>query len=251
MDRILYLGQNHAVKSIIGLEKLIEASPNSEYLILIGQSKQQIKQKQSRQYKIYKRFYDDFSIDLPFQSLEEVCRNKNIPYIISENPRKIQLTTEISTFSPDFLISNGWGWIIPDEFIDLPRIKALNCHSSLLPKYKGPSVYRHVLMNFEKNTGLSVHEITPQIDEGDVYASKKLDIDKKDTPTSLLYKLSLMSGEVIREAMDFAAQNKIAKTFENQGFYVRKASLKDYIIYRTFNRIRKVFFLEPKRYLLK
>ncbi len=248
--RVLYLGQEQAMKSIIGLDAFLAHCPNCEVLTVIAGDKRNLNTENSTFHKLYKRVFDNFSVDFPFYSLEAHCIAKKIPFITMEEPRKMELTQECIDFKPDFLISNGWGWIIPESFLELPAIKALNCHSSLLPFYKGPSVYQHVLMNFEKSTGLSVHALTHKIDEGAIYAQKEVVIESGDTPSSLLYKLSKLSGEVIAEAMEAVVNEK--EIVPNQkGFYVKKSTTKAYVMYRTLNRLRLMLGMAPKRYLVK
>lgn len=247
-SKVLYLGQNKGVKSIIGLNELIKINSDYSFFVLIGVSGSKKNGESNLKQELYKRLFNNYEIQLPFNSLEDLCKAKNIPYQITNNPRSLSINDEITSFEPDFLISNGWGWIISDEVINLPSVKALNCHSSLLPNYRGASVYRHVLMNYEEKTGLSLHELTSEIDKGDIFAQKEISIDKSDTPNKLLYKLSKLSGKVINDGIENILNNATVIEHKEKGFSVKKMSIKEYVINKLKNKARVTFGLKPKKY---
>lgn len=247
--KILYLGQNRGVKSIIGLNDLVRNNSDYSFFVVIGVYSSKNRDKISLKQKIFKRFFNNFEIQLSYDSLEDLCKAKNIPYQVTNTPRHLNISDEVRNFQPDFLISNGWGWIISDEVINLPKVKALNCHSSLLPNYRGGSVYKHVLMNYEEKTGLSLHELTSKIDRGVIYAQKEVPIDKSDTPNKLLFKLSLLSAQVISEGIEniLSSSPKVIKN-EGEGFYAKKTSVKEYVLNKLKNKIRVTFGFKPKKY---
>lgn len=101
----------------------------------------------------------------------------------------------------DYLISAGWGKIIPSEVIKVAKKAALNCHSSYLPDYKGASVYRHYWAHAEKYSGATVHYLTEGLDEGNIVAQTKFRIYLFDTPKSILIRASEFTSILIVEAI--------------------------------------------------
>jgi hypothetical protein len=134
--KVLYLGQEQALKSIVGLDAFITHCPNCEIMVAIAGGKRDLNAETSTFHKLYKRVFDNFTIDFPFYSLEAYCIAKNIPFMKIKEPRKMKLTQECIDFKPDFLISNGWGWIIPKSFIELPSYKALTVIAPCYPYTK-------------------------------------------------------------------------------------------------------------------
>lgn len=248
--KILYFGGNNSVKSIIGLKELLKRF-DKEQLYIVFNTSNKITSKPSLKAKLYNALFDNFKVKLPYTNLSALCKAEKLNFLETDSPRNFEISSAIKGFAPDFLISNGWGWIINNQWIELPKIKALNCHSSLLPEYKGPSVYKHVLMNFESRTGLTVHEITSKIDEGVIYAQKEITINTKEVPSSLLYRLSQASAPVIIEAIENVIADKPIKTESYKGFYVSKVSPLVYAKNRTKNRICKLLGREPIKYNIK
>ena len=69
-------------------------------------------------------------------------------------------------------------------------------HPSLLPKYRGACPIQHAILNGEKQTGVSIIEISKnQFDAGPVLWQKKVPIDEKTRFLELQATLSTVGGE--------------------------------------------------------
>ncbi len=62
----------------------------------------------------------------------------------------------------------GYGQIIPQSIIDLPRHGILNVHASLLPKYRGAAPIQWAIANGETETGVTIMQIDAGLDTGDM-----------------------------------------------------------------------------------
>jgi len=63
----------------------------------------------------------------------------------------------------------SYGKIIPKSTIDLFNPGIVNVHPSLLPKYRGPSPIESAIINCDKETGVTIMKLTPEMDAGPVY----------------------------------------------------------------------------------
>ena len=72
----------------------------------------------------------------------------------------------------DFIISCCFDRIFTLPILGLPRIKALNIHPSLLPKYRGIKPLENAMLNGDFETGISLHELSPSLDAGDIVLQK-------------------------------------------------------------------------------
>ena len=66
------------------------------------------------------------------------------------------------------------------KILNLFSHDVLNIHPSLLPLWRGASPIQSAILNGDKTTGVSIMRMTPSLDEGPVFISKELQIDKKD-----------------------------------------------------------------------
>jgi methionyl-tRNA formyltransferase len=73
--------------------------------------------------------------------------------------------------------------MIPDRIIDSFSLKSmLVMHPSLLPKYRGACPIQHAILNNEKETGVSIIEISRGVfDAGPIYYQKSVKFDAQTT----------------------------------------------------------------------
>lgn len=86
------------------------------------------------------------------------------------------------------------------------NFKVLNSHPSLLPKYGGIGMYgkfvhKAVLENKEKLTGVTIHEVNENYDEGKVILQKKLLLSEGETIEGLELKIKSLEQLAIVEAL--------------------------------------------------
>jgi folate-dependent phosphoribosylglycinamide formyltransferase PurN len=91
--------------------------------------------------------------------------------------------------------------ILSKTFIKKLKIKILNIHPSLLPKYKGMNTHERVIQKKEKFTGCTVHYVTPKLDSGKIIIQKKVRVYKKDNPKTLSKKVLLLEHRAYPEAL--------------------------------------------------
>ncbi len=94
----------------------------------------------------------------------------------------------------DFIVLAGFLWRVPENIIKLFSKKIVNIHPALLPKYGGKGMYgmhihNTVVANKEKETGITIHYVNENYDEGAVILQKKVGVDESDTPESIAKKI--------------------------------------------------------------
>jgi len=144
----------------------------------------------------------------------------------------------------DFLISCAWGTKIVEDALSIPRIAALNCHSSYLPDYKGGSVYKYYWANCEKHAGATVHFMTDKFDQGNILAQQKFSVLSSDTPHSILVHASEMTGPLLMQAMLIASMGFTGE-LQSGGRYFTKVGRWRLRAHRLINRAA-VFFGLPR-----
>lgn len=83
---------------------------------------------------------------------------------------------EILKLNPDIILVGSWSEKFKKPIIELPKIGTINCHPSLLPKYRGPNPYIRVIMNGEQETGVTFHLMDENLDTGPILMQKKINI---------------------------------------------------------------------------
>lgn len=100
----------------------------------------------------------------------------------------------LKTLRPDLIVLAGFLWKIPDNIIaDFPD-KIINIHPALLPKYGGKGMYgdrvhKAVKANNERETGITIHYVNGNYDEGAVIFQAKTPVGADDSPEAIAAKV--------------------------------------------------------------
>ncbi|TQR33818.1 methionyl-tRNA formyltransferase [Campylobacter sp. MIT 99-7217] len=120
------------------------------------------------------------------KKLEKLAENENIPCFFKVDINSSAFIQKIQSFSPDLLVSMSFDQIFKTELLKLYPRKIINCHAGKLPFYRGRNILNWVLINDEKEFGISVHFVDSGIDTGDIILQKSYPISDKDDYTTLL-----------------------------------------------------------------
>ena len=108
----------------------------------------------------------------------------------------------LKKLNADVMVTVAYGQILSKEILDLTKHGTINVHGSLLPKYRGSSPFQWVLINGEKETGITIMKSDVGIDNGPVYKMKSFNIDEDDTLDTLYQKASEIAPDLLLECLD-------------------------------------------------
>lgn len=95
----------------------------------------------------------------------------------------------VENFQPDYLFSVYYRDIISEEILDCIKEESVNLHPSLLPKHKGTFSAPWAILENDKVTGITYHEMEEKVDEGKIILQRQIGIGENDTAYSLYNKL--------------------------------------------------------------
>ncbi|KEI35376.1 phosphoribosylglycinamide formyltransferase [Allofrancisella frigidaquae] len=98
------------------------------------------------------------------------------------------LIQEIQSYNPDLIMLIGFMRILGKDFINYFRGKILNIHPSLLPKYAGLmdlAVHQSVIDAKEIKSGCTIHQVTEDVDGGQVVLQLECDVLATDMAETL------------------------------------------------------------------
>lgn len=102
---------------------------------------------------------------------------------------------------PDLLVVAGYGKLLPQSWLDYPRIAPINIHFSLLPKYRGAMPGEWALLMDEPQTGVSLIEMSPKLDAGNIYAQANYPIKSTHTRESLYHGLYNLGAQLFLDTL--------------------------------------------------
>jgi len=100
----------------------------------------------------------------------------------------------------DYIILAGFLWKIPSNIIDAFPNKIINIHPALLPKFGGKGMYgmhihNAIIKNKEKETGITIHFVNENYDEGAIIFQKSVEVLVCDTAETIAEKIHTLEQE--------------------------------------------------------
>ena len=108
----------------------------------------------------------------------------------------------------DCVVTIGYGVLLPENILDLPKHGFINLHFSLLPAYRGAAPAQRALQNGESVTGVSVFQLEKGMDTGPIYSQRSIEIDPKWRSFELLQRLAQEGPSAVDEALSMISTGK-------------------------------------------
>lgn len=155
-------------------------------------------------------------------SLIAWCKANKVAYVESGHFQDLPGVRE-AAWKVDLAVSTFYDKIIKDWFIaKCGRI--LNLHNGPLPRYRGVSPINWALKNGEKEHGLTIHEITPGIDDGPIVAQVKYSIYPETDEVIDVFKRSLEYGwTLFSQTMPILDRIKAVPQDESKALYYNRS----------------------------
>jgi phosphoribosylglycinamide formyltransferase-1 len=108
---------------------------------------------------------------------------------------------------PDLIVLAGFLWKFPEKILAHFPNKVINIHPALLPKYGGKGMYgmhvhQAVINNKEKETGITIHYVNDQYDEGAIIFQAKCNIQTGDTAEDVAKKIHILEMKYFPEVVN-------------------------------------------------
>ena len=138
---------------------------------------------------------------MQFPPVKEKALEYDIPVYQPAKVRDPEFIKQMEQWKPDAIIVVAFGQILPKAVLDLPKYGCINVHASLLPKYRGAAPIQWVIIDGEKETGITTMFMDTKLDTGDMIKKTVIPIDGKETGGSLHDKLAVLGGPLILETL--------------------------------------------------
>jgi len=106
----------------------------------------------------------------------------------------------VNELRPDCVVVSSFHRILPDTL--LAKCPFLNVHYAMLPRYRGRANVNWAILNGERSTGISIHEIAPGLDAGNILYQAEVPIGPDDDVTTLYERLNALQGGALAEAVE-------------------------------------------------
>lgn len=117
----------------------------------------------------------------------------------------------------------AYGRLIPSRLLKV--VPMINVHFSLLPRWRGAAPVERAILAGDEVTGVCVMAVTEELDRGDIYARRELEIGEGVSATELRSDLAGMGADLLVETLRTGLDDPVAQ--EGEPSYATKISTDD------------------------
>ncbi|RZS66191.1 methionyl-tRNA formyltransferase [Agromyces ramosus] len=118
----------------------------------------------------------------------------------------------VADLAPDLGVIVAYGGLVREPLLSTPRHGWINLHFSLLPAWRGAAPVQHALIAGDARTGASVFRLVPELDAGDVYGTRSVEVAPDATAGVLLDELAVDGADLLAEVVDAIAAGTATAT---------------------------------------
>ncbi len=104
--------------------------------------------------------------------------------------------------APDLVVTAAYGRILPQSWLDVPKMGCINAHASLLPRWRGAAPIQRAIMAGDRQSGISIIAMNAQCDAGDILAQEKVPLHGRDTFADLHDRLARVASGLTLRVID-------------------------------------------------
>jgi methionyl-tRNA formyltransferase len=133
--------------------------------------------------------------------VKEAALRLGLPVHQPERIRLPEVVEQLKQMNPDAMVVVGYGQIIPQAIIDIPKHGIINVHASLLPKYRGAAPIQWAVANGETRTGVTTMKIDAGLDTGDMLLKWETEIGPEEDALELGARLANAGADLLVETL--------------------------------------------------
>ncbi len=136
-----------------------------------------------------------------YLGFKNFVNHRKLNFIEYDKLDDVFLIDKIKNLKADIAVVCSFNYKVPKVLLDSVKDGFINVHPSLLPKYRGPNPYSAVIINGEKETGVTLHFMDENFDTGDIIVQKKVGISELETMGTLFNRTNILALEMILEVL--------------------------------------------------
>jgi len=115
----------------------------------------------------------------------------------------------VRKLDPDVIVVAAYGKFLPESMLNIPKYGCINIHGSLLPEYRGAAPMQRAIIDGKKYTGITIQQMAPEMDTGDILLTKRVDIGENDNFEDIHDRMGEAGAEVLLETLKLLKEGRI------------------------------------------
>ena len=146
--------------------------------------------------------------------IKQLALQHNLNVFQPESLKSAEIQAHIAAVNADVMIVAAYGLIIPTSVLNMfsqtnKKLGCYNIHASLLPRWRGAAPIHRSLLAGDAETGVTIMEVVPKLDAGNMICKGVVPITDNDTTQTLHDALSKIGADLMVQAMNDLAENGV------------------------------------------
>lgn len=133
--------------------------------------------------------------------VKPVAEERGLPVLQPRRVKEPDAQAALRALAPDVQVVVAYGQLLPTSVIEIPRLRTVNVHGSLLPRYRGAAPVQWAIVRGEHETGVTTMLIDAGLDTGPTLLARAEPIRDDDTADVLEARLAALGAAVLLETL--------------------------------------------------
>jgi methionyl-tRNA formyltransferase len=156
------------------------------------------------------------------KGMKTIAQEHGVPVFQPESINTPECVAQLQALEPDLLVVAAYGQILSKDVLATAKHGGINVHASLLPKYRGAAPIAWAIYHGEKQTGVTIIQMSVQLDAGGMILQEEVDITPEETAGELEARLAPLGARMALQAIE-QIQAGTAKVIPQDKSQVTKA----------------------------
>lgn len=162
-----------------------------------------------------------------YSDFKQFVQIKNLNYIEYDELDDEIFIEKIRDLNADIAVVCSFNYKVPKVLLDSVKGGFINVHPSLLPKYRGSNPYSSVIINNERETGVTLHFMDEGFDTGDIIFQNSLPLSPSETMGTLFNRTNILAFHMIMEALKTYEEGELPRHKQPEGVFETGVKFKD------------------------
>lgn len=160
------------------------------------------------------------------KGMKAIAQENAVPVFQPESVNTPESIAALQSLQPDLLVVAAYGQILQPDVLATAKHGGINVHASLLPKYRGAAPIAWAIYHGEKQTGVTIIQMSPQLDAGGMILQEAVDIGPEETAGELETRLAPLGARMALQAIDQIAAGTAKPMPQNKSQITKAPKLK-------------------------
>lgn len=154
-----------------------------------------------------------------YMDFRNFVKQRNLNFIEYNELNDVFFINKVKSLKADIAVVCSFNYKVPKALLDSVKDGFINVHPSLLPEYRGPNPYSAVILNNEKETGVTLHFMDESFDTGDIIMQKKVAISEVETMGTLFNRTNILALDMLLEVLKKYEVSKLTREKQPKGVF--------------------------------